>query len=295
MPRMPLTSIIVAALLAAHPADAKNGSNGGGNGGGTSGGHGSGGGGGKDGGNGGSSQGLGNGGGKGNSGDDSSGNNDSSGGEKGGRGGQDSGRGGQGDGRQGGGSSKSGGSAEGRGNQGNSTGAGMSGGASSPDAGHGGRGGARANVGGYDNREVHSAEPRAAPNVRAVENTPGAHAASFAARESKADLSLPSSLVPLIEPSRAERENPIDMRTMRAGVSGQIVELCRTSVAAAALRYGAVRVDAAGAGRMTRLSGGELMAPLQVRIVYARANARQVRQSRIACRLNAAGSVVALR
>lgn len=37
---------------------------------------------------------------------------------------------------------------------------------------------------------------------------------------------------------------------------------------------------------MTRLSGGGLIAPLQVRIVYARANARQVRQSRIACRLS---------
>jgi len=86
-----------------------------------------------------------------------------------------------------------------------------------------------------------------------------------------------------------------DVRTMRAGVSGQIVELCRSSIAAAAVRYGAIRVDAAGAGQTSRLARGGFMAPLQVRVVYARANARQVRQSRVACQLNSAGSVVALR
>jgi hypothetical protein len=110
-----------------------------------------------------------------------------------------------------------------------------------------------------------------------------------------AELSLPSSLIPRLEPSRSERGGPINGRTTRVGVPGQIVELCRTSIAAAALRYGAIQVDAEGAGLTSRLPGGGLMAPLQVSVVYARANARQVRQSRVACRLNAAGSVVALR
>jgi hypothetical protein len=118
---------------------------------------------------------------------------------------------------------------------------------------------------------------------------------SIATRESMNDLSLPSSLIPRLESSQAERGDLIGVRAAQAGVSGQVVELCRTSIAAAAVRYGAIRVDAAGAGRTSRLAHGGLMAPLQVRVVYARANARQVRQSRVACQLNSAGTVVALR
>ncbi|MBD2745408.1 hypothetical protein IC232_01760 [Microvirga sp. BT688] len=109
------------------------------------------------------------------------------------------------------------------------------------------------------------------------------------------DVSLPSSLIPRLESSRAERGHLVDVRTIQAGVSGQVIELCRTSIAAAAVRYGAIRVDAAGAGRTSRLAHGGLMAPLQVRVVYARASVRQVRQSRVACQLNSAGAVVALR
>jgi hypothetical protein len=119
--------------------------------------------------------------------------------------------------------------------------------------------------------------------------------ASFTAQDRTAELSLPPSLIPRLEPLRAERVDGIDARVVRTGVSGQFVELCRTSIAAAALRYGAIRVDAAGAGLASRLPNGEVMAPLHVRVVYARANARQVRQSRVACRLNAVGTVVALR
>ncbi len=295
MLRIPLTSIVIAALLAAHPVAAKNEGNGGGNGrggengGGGSQGHGNGGG-----------QDHGNGGGKGNGGNANNGDkgNSSGGGERGGRGGQDSGgsRGGQGNEGQGAGNNRSGGSAEGRGSHGRGASEGVAGGSSSPaDAGQSARGGSTANTGGRDNRDARSAEPPAAPRAEAVGGTPAATAASFAAREGMAELNLPSSLIPRLEPSRAERGEPIEVRRMRAGVSGRIVELCRTSIAAAALRYGAIRVDAAGAGQTSRLPGGGLMAPLQVSVVYARANARQIRQSRVACRLNAAGSVVALR
>jgi hypothetical protein len=62
----------------------------------------------------------------------------------------------------------------------------------------------------------------------------------------------------------------------------------------AALPYGAMQVDAVSAGQGSRMAGGGFTAPIAVRIVYARGNARQIRQSQVACRLNAAGTVVAL-
>jgi hypothetical protein len=80
-----------------------------------------------------------------------------------------------------------------------------------------------------------------------------------------------------------------------AGISSQIVESCRGSIAAAALPYGAVRVEAVGAGRASRTQDGGVTAPLEVKVMYARGGARQVRQSRVACQLDAAGAVVALR
>ncbi len=320
MLRITLTSIAILALLSAHPASAKNEGNGGGNGGGNGngnagGGNGNGNGGGNGNSGGGRGEGNGNGGGgrgegtgqgNGNGGGQDQGNgggngNSRGGGEKGERGGQDGGSSngaGQGNGGVGGGggkgdgSGRSGGGAEGRGSQGNSPSGGSSGGAGSPDTGRG-RGGS-ASAGGYDGWEAGSVSPQAAPSARSAGPAPEV-TASFATRESAAELSLPSSLIPRLESSGSNRADSMDMRTTRAGVSGQLVELCRTSIAEAALRYGAIRVDAAGAGPTSRLPGGGLVAPLHVRVVYARANARQVRQSRVACRLNAAGSVVALR
>ncbi len=107
--------------------------------------------------------------------------------------------------------------------------------------------------------------------------------------------SLPSSLIPRSEASVVERMGFVEPLAARAGIPGQIVQACRTSIVTAAIPYGAIRVDAASAGHASRMPDGGLMAPLEVRVEYARANARQVRQSRIACRLNGAGEVVALR
>ena len=81
----------------------------------------------------------------------------------------------------------------------------------------------------------------------------------------------------------------------RVGTPVQIVEACRTSIASAAVPYGAVRVDAASGGRLNPTPDGGIMASIQVRVVYTRAKASQMRQSRVACQLNAAGTVVALR
>ncbi|MBL0405599.1 hypothetical protein JKG68_16655 [Microvirga aerilata] len=87
----------------------------------------------------------------------------------------------------------------------------------------------------------------------------------------------------------------MDPAFRQAAPTGRFVQACRASIAAAALPYGAVQVDAASAGQASRTQDGGLTAPISVRVIYARANARQVRQSRVACQLDATGAVVALR
>jgi hypothetical protein len=112
---------------------------------------------------------------------------------------------------------------------------------------------------------------------------------------SSAGLALPPSLVPRLEPSGSATAGFVGPLVRRVGVPSRIVHACRTSIVTAAVPYGAVQVDAASVGEASRTSDGGLTAPIAVRVVYARASARQVRQSRVACRLNAAGTVVALR
>jgi len=116
---------------------------------------------------------------------------------------------------------------------------------------------------------------------------------------------LPPALVPLgegsgrgiggtFEPPRGVARRGASL-TPRVGTPVQVVRTCRTSIVNAALPYGAVRVDAVSAGRPNHTLDGGLVAPIEVRVVYARASARQMRQSRVACRLDATGVVVALR
>jgi hypothetical protein len=118
---------------------------------------------------------------------------------------------------------------------------------------------------------------------------------SLTARGSNTALSLPASLMPRPQRSGPETTGSVGSLLPRANIPGQIVEACRASVATAARAYGAMRVEAVGAGQASRTQDGGLTAPLEVRVMYARANARQVRQSRVACQINAAGTVVALR
>lgn len=141
---------------------------------------------------------------------------------------------------------------------------------------------------------IGSASQRTSRSVTAPTSTMAA-SAWRAARGNGTGPSLPSSLIPRLEGAGVERTSLIEPLTARAGIPGQIVQACRTSIVTAAVPYGAIRVDAASAGQASRMPDGGLTAPLEVRVEYARANARQVRRSRIACRLNAAGAVVALR
>jgi hypothetical protein len=73
-----------------------------------------------------------------------------------------------------------------------------------------------------------------------------------------------------------------------------VVQVCWQSLAAAAGPYGAIRLEAASAGQVTQGPRGDILAPLEARVLYARGSAREVRQSRVTCRLNARGQVMAL-
>jgi hypothetical protein len=55
-----------------------------------------------------------------------------------------------------------------------------------------------------------------------------------------------------------------------AGVPRGAVDACRDTIAAQAVRYGAVRVEAASAGSLRRARNGMTQAPIAARIVYAR-------------------------
>jgi hypothetical protein len=118
---------------------------------------------------------------------------------------------------------------------------------------------------------------------------------SLSIRGANADVPLPPSLLPRHEGSTSDQTSAAEPLAARGGIPGHLVQICRTSIIQAALPYGAVRVDAAGAGLPNRTRDGGLSAPLEVRVEYARARARQIRQARISCRINADGVVVALR
>jgi hypothetical protein len=78
------------------------------------------------------------------------------------------------------------------------------------------------------------------------------------------------------------------------GVADETVEACRQAIAAAAAPYGATRVEAVSAGAVSQLPEGVMEAPIEARIVYEQSADAQVRQARVACRLDGEGGVVGL-
>jgi hypothetical protein len=79
------------------------------------------------------------------------------------------------------------------------------------------------------------------------------------------------------------------------GTPVEVVAACRDSIIAAARPHGVIHVDASSAGRMLHQRDGEWIAPLEVRVVYARQGGSELKQSRVSCHLNGSGTVVALR
>lgn len=80
----------------------------------------------------------------------------------------------------------------------------------------------------------------------------------------------------------------------RAAIPLAVVRACRQAIVSAASPLGAVWVGATSAGPLQRDRRGALVAPLAVRIDYARQGGIQVRQARITCRLDSAGRVISV-
>ncbi|MDW6025816.1 hypothetical protein SAZ10_29035 [Mesorhizobium sp. BAC0120] len=77
------------------------------------------------------------------------------------------------------------------------------------------------------------------------------------------------------------------------GTPDAVVRACIEAITTAARPYGVVHVDAASSGPLRARRRGAV-APLQVRVQYARQGGVEVRQSQVGCRLDAAGEVVGL-
>lgn len=95
--------------------------------------------------------------------------------------------------------------------------------------------------------------------------------------------------------TRRDLENVSYALQPRSGTPSRMISACRDSVRQAAAPHGLVGLEAVSAGRPQRDGRGLTVAPLEVRVIYARQGGHEVRQSRITCRVNARGSVVALR
>jgi len=78
------------------------------------------------------------------------------------------------------------------------------------------------------------------------------------------------------------------------GTPTPIVQACWQSLAAAAVPHGAIRLEATSAGQPTRGARGDFTAPIEARVIYARGELRQVRQSQVTCHLDSRGQVLAL-
>jgi len=73
------------------------------------------------------------------------------------------------------------------------------------------------------------------------------------------------------------------------------IRACRDRIASLSQPYGAIRVEAAGAGPIAQRRRGLTEAAIWARILYRRAGLTQVRQARVTCQLDARGQVLAVR
>lgn len=120
-----------------------------------------------------------------------------------------------------------------------------------------------------------------------------------------AGVRRPIILPPILRPSRDRRENsgertvgypmllPARLRAI-PGAPDAVVRACRKAIVSAAKPLGAVHVEVASAGSLSRHRRGALTAPIEVRIDYARRGGIEVRQARVRCRLDATSRVIAV-
>lgn len=157
---------------------------------------------------------------------------------------------------------------------------------------------AGANVG-NSSAGVSTGAGTAAPTSNAASPAPDS-AATASANNATQGIDLPSSLSP-IKTERGESgkitigypSGPLEALQTTPGTPSAVVSACRAAIATAARPLGAVRVSAVSAGPM-RKQQTALTAPIEVRIQYATKGLMQIRQAKVRCRLDAAGSVVAV-
>ena len=169
-------------------------------------------------------------------------------------------------------------------------GGGNAGGSKGSKSGAGGTaGGSKGSTSGAPLGGTVSGAPAAQPgSIAAPRPAADTRAAVAPSRSGRSDISLPRNLMPgglswgfaLHAPLRAI-----------PGTPNSVVRICVQAIERAAMPYGVVRVDAASSGPLRRQRHGTL-APLRVRIQYARQGSVEVRQARVSCRLDATGGVV---
>ena len=123
-------------------------------------------------------------------------------------------------------------------------------------------------------------------------NNNGAKTASVApAQGTRQAIALPRILMPS---SRSGRTSDATAFEARPGTPIVMVRACREAIETAAIPFGVVSVRARSAGTLRHLGRSAVLAPLQVRIRYARRGGAEIRQARISCHLDATGRVIKL-
>ena len=122
-------------------------------------------------------------------------------------------------------------------------------------------------------------------------------AAVVSASGAKPAIALPSVLMPVRTNGGGSSTRltegypfgPLTSLKAKPGTPPAVVSACRAAIKSAAARLGARRVNVVSAGPMRPYQAG-LLAPIYVRIEYA----RQVREAKVKCRLDAARRVTAV-
>ncbi len=174
----------------------------------------------------------------------------------------------------------------------------------------GGGTGVGGGVGGGTGTSAGGSSSAAGPSGASSVGTGATASASAPGTGGDGEATLPSGLLPSGDPgmpfiqvprfgtlygSRRDLDAAAAPLPGRPGAPTAIVQVCRDSIVAAARPLGVVHVDAAGLGPVQARRDGVRSLPVNVRIVYARQGGHEVRQSRITCRLDRRGVVLALR
>ena len=175
-----------------------------------------------------------------------------------------------------------------RGNSAGGSNKGSKSGASHGGGNAGGSKGSKAGAGGTAGGAQPNALGKPIGSIAAPRPAADTRAAVAPSRSGRSDISLPRNLMPDGLSWGFALQSPL-----RAipGTPNSVVRICVQAIERAAMPYGVVRVDAASSGPLRRQRHGTL-APLRVRIQYARQGGVEVRQARVSCRLDATGGVI---